>query len=1620
MDFRPNRCPKSGRIAIRSSLDALSTAAPSLATLSLGLAAGIWLASPAAHVVGQQIQIQQIPNQQIQIQVGGVTAPTDADDPYGVYLPTDRTLSRGIAQARERLDDREYNEALAFLQQILDRDEDAFLNATNDAESNRGLKAAARSLIANLPADGRQMYELLHTAAARRELDAALNSGNRDDLAKLVRRYFLTPPGYEAALVLAQMEFDRGHPLSAASLYEQLRANGAAAKQFEPQLSLLTAVSWIAAGDPQQAAAAIRSLTDNYAQADVELVGRKLRLPAVGASDAELLAWLDESVGQSQPTEARNADWLTERGDPSRNRDHRGGAPHLSARWQSRVVNDPRFESFLTSRRQQAEQQGFVAISAARPIAAGNVVVMRTPQNVVAVDFQTGKRIWETREEEAGARDQFLADFNSASRGDDLPPMTSPVEQRVWDDTLGMSLSSDGERVFALGGMPLVERERSQGWGIGPAFGGTFDFAAPTNRLTAYELATEGKLAWEIDGESAGGDLAGAFFLGPPLTVDGTLYVLAEIRSAVYLLALEPATGALHWRQQLVGLEQGITLDPRRRLNGASPSYAAGILVCPTTAGMVVATDAIRREFAWVYQYPRQVDGLINVRQGWQGRRSGPFVRGNNHWLDGSVVIADGKVLVTPPDSAEIHCLDLATGKLAWKEPREKSLFVGCVDRGKVLLVGSDAVTAVRLADKSPAWTEPRIELPEGTMPSGLGYLSAGHYYLPLTSGQVIAVDTQDGTVTGATDTHGDAPIGNLICHRGAILSQSTLLLEKFEQIDVLRERAQTALAANPRDAAAIRDLAEMKRLEGALPEAVRMLKQAYEIDPADPQTRDMLADALLEALASDYALHRADLPLVRKIAYRPQQQIELLRIDAAGLDAEGEPMEAFDAYLRLADATAADPALLSIGPEWSVRSDRWIRTQINEIWAGASGGQRETISEQLRERQRDWATPPTAGQLQTYLAHFGGLPGTDENRLRLIHELLDRGEVLDTEIELLRLEESPSTDSQAAAAILLTDLLVSQGRLEVANKLAETILARWTDSPAVDGKSPQQWCESWRPELAAAARQAAWPRGRVEVDQLPAVANNRRNKTRRAQTEYQLALRKVNLEQTPGTQLGPSQWFVAQDNSRLIGRNGEGKDIYRFSAARSSAMRQFTGNSDMVQAGQVGDLLYIAFGGQMLALDTRETGDNGSSDVVWQASPAGRFAVAPQRTRRRAGQPIYHASSQRKRIPASAGILLAGLGPVTADGVVFQDQQLRCVDPISGETLWSRTDIPQGCELFGDEQFVLAASTEQAALYVIRMSDGQLVNRRELPEPPWLLTAGRNVVQLRDTKTDGQAKKTLRMIDAVSGERLFEADLDPAACTTTLEPEIVAVVEPSGKFQLLNVRSGSKIIEEKLPLAVPPKSLTALKSGDQLFLCVSGQSRPVLTRPIGPDYPVVAGQVFAFDLQDGRPLWPGPATIEQRGIALAQPTSIPVLVLVDRLVKRDAGGANSTLRLLCLDKQTGATVYRNDDLADTPGGQFHIRASHDDPASVTIEMSTKTIRLRFTDEPRPPEPPANESVEAPRKSLGRGLWGVGQRMGSVIQGVIRDPTGTNWPLPASSNADDDEDELQDELQDDD
>jgi tetratricopeptide (TPR) repeat protein len=257
----------------------------------------------------------------------------DQDNLSGVHLPTDRALTRAMTRVRERLAEREYHQALGFLQEILQRDEDSFVEQAGGEREQQGLKATARRMIGELPKEGLEVYELLHGAIARRQLEAALAAGDQNGVAAVVRQFFHTSAGYEAALVLAQMEADQGHHLAAMQLYEQLIETPRAAARFEPQLSALAAVNYMAAHQPEMAAATLRSLLEKQPDAVIELYGQQVTPPPV---TGELSAWLVQRAGQPLPPTHSELRWLTMRGNPGRNAQHPGGRPHLRPRWVAR------------------------------------------------------------------------------------------------------------------------------------------------------------------------------------------------------------------------------------------------------------------------------------------------------------------------------------------------------------------------------------------------------------------------------------------------------------------------------------------------------------------------------------------------------------------------------------------------------------------------------------------------------------------------------------------------------------------------------------------------------------------------------------------------------------------------------------------------------------------------------------------------------------------------------------------------------------------------------------------------------------------------------------------------------------------------------------------------------------------------------------------------------------------------------------------------------------------------------------------------------------------------------------------------------------------------------------
>jgi hypothetical protein len=221
------------------------------------------------------------------------------------------------------------------------------------------------------------------------------------------------------------------------------------------------------------------------------------------------------------------------------------------------------------------------------------------------------------------------------------------------------------------------------------------------------------------------------------------------------------------------------------------------------------------------------------------------------------------------------------------------------------------------------------------------------------------------------------------------------------------------------------------------------------------------------------------------------------------------------------------------------------------------------------------------------------------------------------------------------------------------------------------------------------------------------------------------------------------------------------------------------------------------------------------------------------------------------------------------------------------------------------------------------------------------------------------------------------------------------AIYEPTGKFQLVDAGSGKLVIDQQLQPLPTAQNIQVDVSGDELILAISSDVRPGRHQTVGVafDYPLIDGLVYAFNLKSGLPMWPAPAAVSERGLVLAGPRNLPFIVFADRESRREAGAGTLKLRLLCLDKQTGQSVYRNDDMLVVPDGQFQIRsesaardATVGEPRVVTIETTAQQVKLTVTDKPRPPEPPARDELVADREIEARGIRGALMRATDALQ----------------------------------
>ena len=615
----------------------------------------------------------------------------------------------------------------------------------------------------------------------------------------------------------------------------------------------------------------------------------------------------------------------------------------------------------------------------------------------------------------------------------------------------------------------------------------------------------------------------------------------------------------------------------------------------------------------------------------------------------------------------------------------------------------------------------------------------------------MIAVDLKTGHIVGRSRSRSGTIAGNLICYHGAVISQSPNQLECFYQLDDLRRQVAGALEKNPNDPVALALQGELLLDENKLDEAVDVLRRSFKLK-AETRTRELLVDALLEGLRSNFAAQRKNTAELEQLIDQPAQRLAYLRQLAAGLQQVGETMPAFRTYLEIIGLKPAGNELEPLDGTLSARRDRWVQARLKNLWLSASPADRDAIGKAIHARL-DEAVKAGPDTLRSFLSYFGSHPVADEAREQLLAALPDDTPLLEREQLLRKLENSESAERARAAVAQLAKLLLAAGREGDASIYYARLAGPWA-GPGLPGRQDRP---RHRRRLASAAAEIrtqaigrdVWPTGLVKKESL-------RNQPGPSYRSFAVELR------------GPKGPFFAratieldQPRQALVGRDGLGREA-GVSLVEPNDHNQYGFNPTLSHGRVEGHLMLLSMGFQVLAIDTLGTPGQQGPRVLWRqdltdvlAGRPGHMGIHGQMLNMPWGQPRFVAADSHNR-------QVGNTGPLTAGVACFQRQRnLVAVNPMTGETQWVRSGVQPGSDIFGDGERLFVTARNSNETIVLRALDGEELGRRRVPPPEQRLAVIGSRVATWST-VDGKSVVTMR--DVWKGEDIWQQQFEIGA----------------------------------------------------------------------------------------------------------------------------------------------------------------------------------------------------------------------------------------------------------------
>jgi tetratricopeptide (TPR) repeat protein len=852
------------------------------------------------------------------------------------------------------------------------------------------------------------------------------------------------------------------------------------------------------------------------------------------------------------------------------------------------------------------------------------------------------------------------------------------------------------------------------------------------------------------------------------------------------------------------------------------------------------------------------------------------------------------------------------------------------VFNGKVLIVGKRRTRALSLARGDELWGV------DTGMPSGQGAATvlAGTteavYYLPVREAvnsrepEICAINVDKGNIHAHTRSRKREVPGNLLFYDESVLSQSHDQVVAYPQLEVKLAQMNQRVKETPNDPVVLTERGDYRLDKGDRAGAIDDFREALKNNPPEAtraKARTKLYEAFTEYFQKNFASaerylgeyeEMCKIDLTSKvgaertalIAEQRRRRANFLCLVGKGRENQKRLVEAFDKYLELAEEAQKDE-LIQVVDEPSVKAapDVWSQGRIAAMVANAKDSdQKRALEAKINQR---WAKilatkPPSLPELRKFVALFGSLFDVGrEARFTLAEQLMedtDLNSLLEAEqqLTLLRADSSPTVAARAIAG--LAKLNTRKGLLEDA-AFYYRILGEKYPKVMVDGKKGEEYLEDLESDkrfwsyLTQVGRFVI--KGPVNLRHKHE-AGSFHPTTQSYQFHHDGEPMPFFLRNRLALRLDWSHQLKMTDSS-----TGEERWALSLTRTQFEVIAKTTPQAHRVRFGfqSQGHLVVLQLGHMVFGIDPLNKGR-----VLWEKNLSllpGSATAAPTPL-----QPLtYDPRDNCAVVPYTDGWMqrLGSAGPLQGGVICLQMRDsLTAIDPVSGRTLWTRTDVNSRAHVFGDEQYIyvigMGEGNATTGSRVFRAYDGVSVKVPEFSSiyEGRMRVMGRHILA---SATDPKGTLTMRIYDILEGKDVWKQQFPAGTVVMQSEdPRLAGVVEPTGAIRVIDLHTLKEVLNTRLadPKHVNrPRSVHLLSDPDYLFVAINGQVDankvagdfyPNLTPGGGLRTIPVNGMLYTFSRKTGKYLWYNP--VENQHLVVAQFEDLPMLFLASRYQK--------------------------------------------------------------------------------------------------------------------------------------